>query len=249
MAAAVSYDQPNVHQNLVFRFLLGEIVGVVRAARRMHPDRLAELVHGGEERLELRVVERPLVDVGIDLHTERAELVDGALGLARTGIRRGQRDLRHPPGEMVRTLTAQIGEAVIDDARILVDLVGGGHALERRLRIGQDLRIVRKGVDHLQPYVEIVDRGHLAHALADVPVVAGHQDIVEELLRDEVRIGIETHGPILRCGAGAPGACAPRACTPGARAKRGRLLTDSRWAVNTRTALRRAFPQRTGSHQ
>ena len=215
----------------------------------MHPDRLAELVHGGEERLELRVVERPLVDVGVDLHAERAELVDGALSLARAGVGRGQRDLRNPAGEMIGALAAQLGETVVDNARILIDLVGGGHALERRLRIGQDLRIVREAVDHLQPYVEIVDRGHLTHALADVPVVAGRQDLVEEFLRDEVRIGVKTHRPILRCGAGAPSACAPRACTPGARAKRGRLLTDSRWAVNTRTALRRAFPQRTGSHQ
>src|SRR5262245_18482933 len=40
--------------DLVQRLLLVDVVGMVGAARRVHPDRLAEPVHGGEERLELR---------------------------------------------------------------------------------------------------------------------------------------------------------------------------------------------------
>ena len=110
----------------------------------MQPDRLAELAHGGEELLEFRAVERLAVDIGIDLHAERAELVDRPLGLARAGVGRRQRHLRHPAGEMVAVLRGQLGETVVDDAAEILDLRGLGELLDRRQRIRQDLRVVGK---------------------------------------------------------------------------------------------------------
>ena len=61
---------------------------------------LFELVHGREERLEFRIVERLAGDVGVDLHAERAVL-DRAFALAHAGVRRAERALRHPAGEVV----------------------------------------------------------------------------------------------------------------------------------------------------
>ena len=43
MAAAVSYDQPDVHQ--IRSYFCSEIMWSLGAARRMHPDRNAQLVH------------------------------------------------------------------------------------------------------------------------------------------------------------------------------------------------------------
>jgi hypothetical protein len=70
MAAAVSHDQPKVHQ-IVERLLLVDIVRHLGAARRMQPDRLAELVHLLPEWQVLRPVERLAGDVGVDLRRAR----------------------------------------------------------------------------------------------------------------------------------------------------------------------------------
>ena len=160
----------------------------------MQPDRLAELVHLLPERQVLRPVERLAGDVGVDLHAERAEL-DRALRLGDAGVGRIERDLRDPAGEVVLLLGAQFGEAVVDDADDLVDLRRAlGEALDRRLRVGQDLLVVLVAVDDLLADIEVVERRQRAHALAHVLVVAGDLlHLVEEFLREEVRIGVDPH--------------------------------------------------------
>ena len=112
----------------------------------MQPDRLAELLHGGKERLELRLVERPAGDVGVDLHAERAVL-DGAFALAHAGVGRRDRRFRHPAGKMAGVLGADFGEAVVDQLAILVDLLALGQEFDRRHRVGQDLRVVLELID------------------------------------------------------------------------------------------------------
>src|SRR6185312_3532511 len=67
--------------DLVLRLLLGEIVREIGGTRWMHPDRFAGLVHGLEERLESRIVERLAGDVGVNLHAKRA-ILERAFGLA-----------------------------------------------------------------------------------------------------------------------------------------------------------------------
>ena len=166
----------------------------------MQPDRLAELVHLFPERHVLRPVERLAGDVGVDLHAECAELIDRALRLGDAGVGRIERNLRHPAGEVVLLLGAQFGEAVVDDADQLVDLGRAlGEVLDRRLRIGQDLLIVLVAVDDLLADVEIVDRRERADALAHVLVVAGDLvQLVEEFLREEVRIRVDPHLRVLQ---------------------------------------------------
>jgi hypothetical protein len=147
----------------------------------------------GEERLEFRPVERLAVHVGIDLHAERAVL-ERALRLAHAGVGHGERGLRHPAGIARRVLGADLGEAVIDQLEQVLELVGLGEMLERRHRIGEDLRVVRKAVDHLVADVEVEDRRHAAHALADVLVVAGDLlHAIEKFFRDEVGVRVQTH--------------------------------------------------------
>src|SRR5436190_16466478 len=76
--------------DLVKRLLLVAIIRHLGAARRMHPDRLTELVHLLPERLVFGPVERLAADIGVDLHAERAELLDGAFRLAHAGVRRAE---------------------------------------------------------------------------------------------------------------------------------------------------------------
>src|SRR6516165_6761425 len=92
--------------DFVERFFLVDIVRHVGPARRMQPDRLAELVHLFPERQILRPVERLAGDVGVDLHAERAELLGRTLRLAHAGVGRIERYLRDPAGKMVAFLRA-----------------------------------------------------------------------------------------------------------------------------------------------
>ena len=154
-----------------------------------------------KKRLEFRAVERLAVDVGVDLHAERAEVLHRALGLAHAGVGRRQRGLRDEGGEFVRMLAADLGEAVVADAAEVLDHVVLDEGLERRHRIGQDLGVVREHVDDLHAHVEVVDRRNAAHALADVLRVAGHFGrLFDEFFRNEVRVRVDSHGPVLLFG-------------------------------------------------
>ena len=119
-----------------------------------------------------------------------------AFGFGDAGVGRGERDVRHPAGEMILLLGAQFGEAVIDDAAELVDVRRRlGEFLDRRLRIGQHLLIVLVAVDDLLAHVDIEQRRQRADALAHVLVVAGDfVELVEELLREKVRVRVDAHG-------------------------------------------------------
>ena len=183
--------------DLVERLLLVEVVRDLRAARRMQPDRLVELVHGGEERLELGPVQRLAADVGIDLHAERAELRDRALGLRGAGIGGRQRRLRDEGREALGVLGDQLGHAVVaDPGELERDLgVALGHRFQRRHRQRDDLRVVGELVDHAQARVEIVDRLHRPRAPEHV-LEAG-ADLLHALVvggRIEMRESIDAHG-------------------------------------------------------
>ncbi len=197
--------------DLVERLLLVDVVGHLGAARRMQPDRLAELVHLVPERQVLRPIERLAGDVGVDLHAERAGL-DGPLRFRHPGVRRIERDLRHPAREVVLLLRAQLGEAIVDDADQLIDLRRTlGEFLDRGLRIRQDLLIVLVAIYDLLADIDVVDRRQRAHALAHVLVVAGHVlHLVEEFFREEVRIRVDPHLRSSNCSCRVDGA-APRA--------------------------------------
>ena len=79
----------------------------------MQPDRLVELFHQREKRFEFGKVERLAGDVGVDLHAERAVL-HRPFRFGDAGVGRAERALRHPAGEMIAILGADLGKAVID---------------------------------------------------------------------------------------------------------------------------------------
>jgi hypothetical protein len=170
----------------------------------MQPNRNAELVHLVPERQKFRAVERLAGDIGVDLHAERAELLDRAFRLGDAGIRRRETDLRHPAGEMILLLGAQFREAVVDDAAELSICAGVlANFFDRRLRIGEDLLIVLVAVDDLLAHVEVIERRKRAHALAHVPVVGGDLiEHVEEFFRKKVRVRVDAHEAFLPIAAG-----------------------------------------------
>jgi hypothetical protein len=96
---------------------------------------------------------------------------------------------------VVLLLGTELGEAVVADLDHLVDLLRRlAEALERRLRIGEDLLVVLVLVDDALAEIEIVERRQRAHALAHVLIVAGNlRELVEELLGKEVGIGVDPH--------------------------------------------------------
>ena len=176
------------------------IVRHLGAARRMQPDRRAELVHLLPERQVLRPVERLAGDVGVDLHAERAVL-DRAFGLGRRR-RRGasSESCATQPGKWSFSLahsSAKPSLMMRQNSSICCGRLG--ELLDRRLRVGQDLLIVLVAVDDLLAHVDVVERRQRAHALAHVLVVAGDLvELVEEFLREEMRVGVDPHLRVLR---------------------------------------------------
>src|SRR5262245_25178826 len=92
-------------------------------------------------------------------------------------------------------LVAQLSKAVVAEADHLVQLLRRlAEALQRRLRIGEDLLIILVLVDDLLAHIEIIERRQRAHALTHVLIVAGDlRHLVEELLREEMRVGVDAH--------------------------------------------------------
>ena len=139
---------------------------MLRAARRMQPDRLVERVHGGEERLELRPIQRLAADVGEDLRADGAEVLDGALDLAGAGVGRRQRCVGDEGRKVLGVLGDQLGQAVVGKPRQLESDIGAAlaHGFQGRHGDGQHLRIVGELLDHATAGVEVVDRLHRPRA-------------------------------------------------------------------------------------
>src|SRR4029453_2401034 len=110
--------------------------------------------------------------------------------------RGAERHLRDPGREAVLLLVAQLGKAVVAETDHLVHLLRRlAQTLQRRLRKGEDLLIVLVLVDDLLAHIEVIERRQRAHALAHVLIVAGDlHHLVEELLREEMRVGVDAHG-------------------------------------------------------
>src|SRR5262249_33376149 len=82
-----------------------------------------------------------------------------------------------------------------DHAGEVAELVAAGEVLERRHRVGQDLRVIGKHADDAAPLVEIEETRYAAHAFANIRAGAGNFfDCFEKSLRDEVSICVNAHG-------------------------------------------------------
>ena len=160
----------------------------------MHPDWLVELFHGGEERTEFGRIERLAFDIGKDLRAAGAKLVDGARCLRDAGVGRGQRGLRDKARKLVRIFRAQFGHAVVADPGKLERELGiaPGDLLECRRGQRDHLLVVLEPADDLAAMIEVVQRGQLGGALADVRQSASQQ-FFEIGFREEVVEGVDTH--------------------------------------------------------
>jgi hypothetical protein len=92
------------------------------------------------------------------------------------------------------------GQPVIADAHQLGRDVGSGHGLRRRVGHGQHLAVaVAERVHHAEPGVEVIQRRHLAHALADIGMVGRHRHhLVEVARRKDVIEDVDFHGRVQR---------------------------------------------------
>ena len=192
------FERPAEHRaDFVFRFVLALVVDHLAAARRMQQDRLAGFLDHLVERPEFLAVDRLAVDVGAELHRVRAVL-QRALGLLGGRLRRVHRHHRGIADEAVRMLGDHLRQPVVGELGHLRRLVRPPQPVEHRQAERQDLRVVRKLVDHLQPQIEIVERRNAPHPLADVLLPGRRLDQrIEIALRAEMIEGIDVaHGEL-----------------------------------------------------
>jgi hypothetical protein len=161
--------------NLIFRFGLALVVDHLAAARGMQQDRLARFLDHLVERPEFGAVDRLAVDVGAELHGIGA-ILQRPRGLLCRGRRRVHRHHRRIARETVGMFRADFGQPVVGELRHVRRLVRTPEPVEHRQAEREDLRVVGKLVDHLEPQIEIVERRDAAHALADVFLARGRLD-------------------------------------------------------------------------
>src|SRR3954451_1001171 len=98
---------------------------------------------------------------------------------------------------MVALLRTQLGKAIVDELRQIVDQFGLAEHFQRRLRIREYLRVVVVHVDDLLAMIEIEQRRQRAHALAHVLEVTGEiHHAVEKWLGKEMGIRVDAHGQV-----------------------------------------------------
>src|SRR5437879_576380 len=152
--------------DLVLGLRLGRVVGELRGARRMHPDRQAVLVrHALEDREELRLVERPAVDVGEDLDALGAELADGAVHLLERGGDVIHRQRGDEGRELPGVLLHDLGHAVVRQPGQLGGLLGTSQKLDGGHRQGQDLPVLGEALHHAHALVQVPQHRNVHPAL------------------------------------------------------------------------------------
>src|SRR5438046_3900519 len=140
----------------------------------MHPDRQAVPVrHALEDREELRLVERPAVDVGEDLDAPGAEVADARVHILERGSDVIHRQRGDEGRELPGVLLHDLSHAVVRQPGQLGGLLGTSQELDGRHRQSQDLLVLGEALHH-------------AHALVQVPQ---HRDVHPALeLRRERRV-------------------------------------------------------------
>ncbi len=183
---------------------LGRIVGPRRAARRVQPHGAAGLLQPGEQRLEARIVERDAQDVGVQLGTQRAELGQGAVELARGLLdvahrqcgRKADEAVWKPPHQVRHRVIGEAGQLRRDGRR--PDLFQRWHGQHQDLGVRAGGRDLRDGVHRAPPRVQVGQHriegedalavvGELArrHGLLELPLqpreIRARQDVRERI--------------------------------------------------------------------
>ena len=160
----------------------------------MHPDGEPAIRHAGEDRLVLRLVEGPAVDVGEDLHAGGAEMVDGALQLGQrgVGIVHGQRG--DEGGETVGVALHDGRHLVVGDPRQVGARGGRGDHLDGWVGKGEDLDVALPAIHHREAQVEVHEHGDPRHALLQREPRRRHgEQPLEVLPRQDVREDVDLH--------------------------------------------------------
>src|SRR6516164_10058937 len=134
----------------------------------MQPDWQVELGHGGKDWLELRLVERLSSDIGVDQHTARAEVLDGAVSFRHRAFDGGQAKRRGKGRKTLWIFAAQFRHRVVGDARELQADFGRSDVLDRRIGQRDDLTIIAELIHLLETGIEIEQLGDAAQTLTDV---------------------------------------------------------------------------------
>ena len=164
----------------------------------MQQDRLAGLLDRLVERPELLAVDRLAINVGAELHGIRA-ILQRALGFLRRRLGRIHRHHGRIADEAIRVLGAHLSQAIVGDLGHFRRLVWPPQPIDHRQAERQDLGVVGKLVDHLEPQLKIVKRRDTPHALADVLLARrGFDQRIEIALRAEMIEGVDVAHEELR---------------------------------------------------
>ena len=146
--------------DLVLRRLLARVIGKLRAAHRMHPDRQVVLDHAVEDRAEFRRAERLAGHVGEDLDALGAEARssrDRSRASAASRLFIGSDAMK--VGKRSRMPPAELRQPVIGEARQLRRLRSGGPSNSSGgLASDSTWLVVAELIEQLQPRVEVPQR-------------------------------------------------------------------------------------------
>ena len=144
--------------DLVLRRTLGRVVGELRAAHRMDPDRQIVRDHAGEDRTILGIAQRRAGHVGEDLDSLGAKLADGAVDLRERGLDVVHRQRCDERRETVRVAAAELGQSVIGHARQIRRLRRTAQIFERRIGEREHLLQVAELIEEFEPRIDIPKR-------------------------------------------------------------------------------------------
>ena len=176
--------------DFILRPLLGRVIGELRSAHRMHPDRQIELDHAFEDRPEFRRAERLAGDIGEHLDAPGAQVSHRAVDLLQRGVDVVHRQRRDKGWKALRMPPADVGKTVIGDARQLRGALGRPQQFERRIGERQHLAVVAELIEQLESRVEVPQRRQLGkrgggrvirHELPQFLEVSRRQEVVVDV--------------------------------------------------------------------
>jgi hypothetical protein len=196
--------------DLVLRGAFAGVVGELRAADRMDPDRQVVFRHAAKDRAELGQAQRFPKYVGEYLDAARAERPDGAIDFRDTGRDVVHRHRGDEAGEAVGETPAELGQPIIGDARQFRRALRRPQDLDRRIGQRQDLLISVELIEEAQPRLDVPQRRQLGKG--GKGDVAGREvaEPVEDRFRHEVVEHVEHHGERLPGGSAFSSAALPR---------------------------------------
>ena len=141
--------------------VLSGVVRPIGAANWMQEYRNIERCGAVEQRGDGRVVERPSLDIGIDLDADETQLPNRAIQLTDRGVDVVHRHAGGRAGESVGMACDKFRHFVVGDPRQLQRVSGFGDQLDRRIGDVDDLHVAVAGDVHgSEPGVEVQERRH-----------------------------------------------------------------------------------------